>query len=144
MTLAEQADDTPTPSAWTSPRSLRVVSSAWKSSPPPKIEIAARAQARFEAEQAEYERKLAERQARFEETGKKPGGKPPKAPLSAVQANAHRLKTREGKACYAQRKSTVETVFGVMKTGLGLPPVFAARSASRSRRVGAGLYWLQS
>ena len=44
---------------------------------------------------------------------------PPKAPLSAVQANAHRLKTREGKACYAQRKSTVETVFGVMKQALG-------------------------
>jgi hypothetical protein len=28
---------------------------------------------------------------------------------------AHRLKTREGKATYAQRKSTVETVFGIIK-----------------------------
>ena len=34
---------------------------------------------------------------------------------SAVEAMAHRLKTREGKATYAQRKSTVETVFGIIK-----------------------------
>jgi hypothetical protein len=27
----------------------------------------------------------------------------------------HRLKTREGKAIYARRKSTVETVFGIIK-----------------------------
>jgi hypothetical protein len=29
--------------------------------------------------------------------------------------NAHRLRTRAGKARYAQRKSTVETVFGIIK-----------------------------
>ena len=34
---------------------------------------------------------------------------------SAIEAMAHRLKTREGKAIYAQRKSTVETVFGIIK-----------------------------
>jgi len=28
---------------------------------------------------------------------------------------AHRLKTRDGKAIYAQRKSTVETVLGIIK-----------------------------
>lgn len=50
-----------------------------------KEEIVARAQARFEAEQADYERKLAERQARAEMTGKKPGGKPPKAPKPGPQ-----------------------------------------------------------
>ena len=33
----------------------------------------------------------------------------------AVEAMAHRLKTREGKAAYAQRKSTVETVFGIIR-----------------------------
>lgn len=35
--------------------------------------------------------------------------------LSPVDAMAHRLKTRAGKAVYAQRKSTVETVFGIIK-----------------------------
>jgi len=37
----------------------------------------------------------------------------------AVTAMAHRLRTSEGKAIYAKRKSTVETVFGVIKEVLG-------------------------
>jgi transposase len=41
----------------------------------------------------------------------------PPAPekTSGVDAMAHRLKTHDGKAIYAQRKSTVETVFGIIK-----------------------------
>ncbi|MCP4009483.1 MAG: transposase, partial [Proteobacteria bacterium] len=31
----------------------------------------------------------------------------------------HRLRTPEGKALYAKRKSTVETVFGIIKEVLG-------------------------
>ena len=31
----------------------------------------------------------------------------------------HRLRTPEGKAVYAKRKSTVETVFGIIKEVLG-------------------------
>jgi len=34
---------------------------------------------------------------------------------TAVQAMKHRLQTREGKAVYATRKATVETVFGIIK-----------------------------
>ena len=36
-----------------------------------------------------------------------------------AEANAHRLRTRAGKARYAKRKSTVETVFGIIKHVLG-------------------------
>ncbi len=32
-----------------------------------------------------------------------------------VEVMAHRLKTKQGKALYAKRKSTVETVFGIIK-----------------------------
>jgi len=32
---------------------------------------------------------------------------------------AHRLRTAEGKAIYAKRKSTVETVFGIIKEVMG-------------------------
>ncbi len=39
--------------------------------------------------------------------------------LSAVEAMKHRLKTQKGKALYAKRKSTVETVFGIIKQVLG-------------------------
>ena len=46
---------------------------------------------------------------------------PPPCPedADAVTAMAHRLRTSEGKAIYARRKSTVETVFGVIKEVLG-------------------------
>ena len=41
----------------------------------------------------------------------------PEAPqnATAVQAMQHRLQTQEGKAVYAKRKATVETVFGIVK-----------------------------
>ena len=44
-------------------------------------------------------------------------GEDPEPPqnATAVQAMRHRLQTREGKAVYATRKSTVETVFGLIK-----------------------------
>lgn len=46
---------------------------------------------------------------------------PPPCPedADAVTAMAHRLRTAEGRAIYAQRKSTVETVFGIIKEVLG-------------------------
>ena len=46
---------------------------------------------------------------------------PPPCPedAGAVTRMAHRLRTPEGKALYARRKSTVETVFGIIKEVLG-------------------------
>ena len=46
-------------------------------------------------------------------------GKAPAATASAVTRMRHRLKTSEGKAIYAKRKSTVEPVFGVIKQVMG-------------------------
>jgi transposase len=40
---------------------------------------------------------------------------PPQGQPTPAEANAHRLRTRAGKARYAQRKATVETVFGIIK-----------------------------
>ena len=46
---------------------------------------------------------------------------PPECPADAdaVTAMEHRMQTAEGKAIYSKRKSTVETVFGVIKEVLG-------------------------
>jgi len=46
---------------------------------------------------------------------------PPPCPegADAVTAMRHRLRTPEGKAMYARRKSTVETVFGIIKEVMG-------------------------
>jgi len=46
-----------------------------------RAKIEARAKERFEREQAEYEAKLAAREAKAAATGRKPGGKPPQAPV---------------------------------------------------------------
>ena len=47
-----------------------------------KAEIEQRAAARYAEEQADYEKKLAARQAKEQKTGKKTGGKKPKAPVA--------------------------------------------------------------
>ena len=44
---------------------------------------------------------------------------PPPPQRHGVAAMAHRMSTPEGKALYAKRKSTVETVFGVIKEVMG-------------------------
>ena len=173
-----------------------------------QAEIERRARERFAAEQAAYEEKLAARREQERATGRKFGGRPPKAPeagpgdkgqvnltdgelritpspegfaqcynaqsavdveshlvvtvdvsdecndkrqvapalegldglpaalgkpvglladrgisagrtWSAARRMAHRLKTPEGRAVYARRKSTVETVFGIVKEAMG-------------------------
>jgi hypothetical protein len=53
-------------------------------------------------------------QARFADPGAAPADTE-----GAVTRMRHRLKTLEGKARYAQRKSTVEPVFGIIKNVLG-------------------------
>ena len=47
--------------------------------------------------------------------------KAPEAPKDpdSVDAMAHRMKTEAGKKFYAQRKSTVEPVFGIIKEVMG-------------------------
>jgi len=46
-------------------------------------------------------------------------GPAPPQNATAVQAMRHRLQTQQGKAVYAKRKATVETVFGIVKDVLG-------------------------
>lgn len=48
--------------------------------------------------------------------------KPPPCPPNAdgLTHMAHRLRTPEGKAIYARRKATVETLFGIIKEVMGL------------------------
>ena len=50
-----------------------------------RAKIEARAKERFEKEMAEHRAKLAARQAQVEATGKKPGGRPPAAPVEGPQ-----------------------------------------------------------
>lgn len=51
-----------------------------------KAKIADRAKERFEREQATYAAKVAQRDAKAKQAGRKPGGKPPKPPVAGVQS----------------------------------------------------------
>jgi len=51
------------------------------------------------------------------------------APQDPLQAMAHRLHTREGRALYALRKSTVEPVIGIIKSVMKNTPLQPVGSA---------------
>jgi transposase len=76
---AEQADSTPLQDGLTIPEEIARRQERQAALARARAEIEARAQARYAAELAEYEQKLAERAAR-KERGGKGGGKPPQAP----------------------------------------------------------------
>lgn len=82
MRLAEEADQGWLPEEMDIPEELQRREQRLLAIAEAKEEIHARSQARFEDEQAEYEDKLAKREARAKETGKKPRGKPPKPPTA--------------------------------------------------------------
>jgi transposase len=86
MCLAEAADQSSLPEEMTIPEELKRREERLAAIARAKEEIQARAQVRFEREQAEFEEKQARREARAKETGKKPRGKPPQPPTSGPKA----------------------------------------------------------
>lgn len=80
LALAEQADQSDLPDGVNLPEEIKRREDRLAVMEQAKAKIEARAKARFDAEQAAYEEKLAKRATRVAETGRKPGGKVPKAP----------------------------------------------------------------
>ena len=80
LRLAEEADRSSLPEEMDIPEELSRRQERLAAIERAKKEIEARAQARFEREQAEYEEKVARRKAYEEDTGKKARGKEPKPP----------------------------------------------------------------
>jgi len=88
MRLAEAADQCSRPEEMDIPEELKRREERLVAIARAKEEIQARAQARFEREQAEFEAKQAKREACEKETGKKPRGKPPTSgPQAKDQVN---------------------------------------------------------
>ncbi len=86
LALAEQADRADVPDGVSLPAEIKRREDRLNAMAAAKAKIEARAKERFEREQAAYEAKVAQRDAKAKETGKKPGGKPPKPPAPGVQA----------------------------------------------------------
>ena len=83
LKLAEAADQTPVPDGMSLPEELKRREERLAAIAEAKAKIEARAQERFAHEQAEYEAKVAAREAQAAATGKKPKGKAPKPPEAA-------------------------------------------------------------
>lgn len=82
LSMAEAADKADIPDGMDIPTELAIRQDRIKKIKEAKAEIERRAAERHSKEQEEYERKVAERARKEKETGKKPGGKAPKAPTA--------------------------------------------------------------
>lgn len=81
--MAEAADQADVPDGMSIPEELARREKRLAEIARARAIIEARAKERFLREQAEYEAKMAAREARSAETGKKPGGRPPAPPIEA-------------------------------------------------------------
>ncbi len=86
MALAEAADRSEVPDGMSVPEELARREDRLAAIAAAKAEIEARAAERHAREQAEYEEKLAAREAKETRTGRKPGGRPPKPPEPGPRA----------------------------------------------------------
>jgi len=86
MKRAETADQEDLPDGMNLPEEIAIREKRLAALAEAKRKIHERAQERFEREQAAYEVKQAERARKAKETGKKPGGRPPKPPTPGPQA----------------------------------------------------------
>ena len=80
LVQAEKADQADLPDGIDLPEEIRHRQDRLAAMEQAKAKIEASARGRFEREQAEYQEKLAKREAHTAETGKKPTGKPPQPP----------------------------------------------------------------
>jgi transposase len=78
--LAEAADQTAVPDGMSVPAEIARREDQIKAITEARIQIEARARERYAREKAEFDAKMAARQAREAETGRKPGGRPPTPP----------------------------------------------------------------
>jgi len=85
LALAEQADQDDIPDGVSLPEEIKRREDRLKLMAEAKAKIAARAAEHDAQEKAEYEQKIARRAAREQDTGRKPGGKPPKPPVAGAR-----------------------------------------------------------
>ena len=85
MALAEAADNEKIPDGINLPAEIARREDRRKAIATAKTTIAARAQERFEREQADYQAKLEQREAQSKERGKPPRGRAPRPPVAGAQ-----------------------------------------------------------
>lgn len=86
LAQAEQADQSAVPDGMDLPAEIARRQARLDAMAAAKAKIDARAKVRFEKEQAEFEARVARREQKARESGKPPGGKPPKPPVAGPKA----------------------------------------------------------
>mgnify|MGYP001564513677 FL=1 len=86
LTLAEAADQSTVPDGMSVPAEIARREDQIKAITEAKTQIEARAKERYAREKAEFDLKMAARQAKEAETGRKPGGKKPTPPTDTPRA----------------------------------------------------------
>ena len=86
LALAEQAHRADIPDGVSLPAEIKRREERLLAMAQAKVRIAARAMERFEREQAAHAAKMAQRDAKAKQAGRKPGGKPPKPPAPGIQS----------------------------------------------------------
>jgi transposase len=126
---AEKADQADLPDGINLPEELKRRQDRLAAMEQAKTKIEARARERFEREQAEYQEKLAKREARAAETGRKSGGKPPKPPeagprpedqINLTDEDSRIMKVAGGgfEQCYNAQAAVAAESMLVVATGL--------------------------
>jgi transposase len=126
---AEKADQADLPDGINLPEEIKRRQDRLAAMEQAKSKIEARAKARHQREQAEYREKLAKRAAREMETGKKPGGKPPKPPetgprpedqINLTDEDSRIMKVAGGgfEQCYNAQAAVATESMLVVATGL--------------------------
>jgi len=87
LALAEQADQADVPDGVSLPEEIKRREDRLAVMAAAKCKIAARAEERYQREKAEYDEKMARRAAKEKDSGKKPGGQPPKEPEGGPKAS---------------------------------------------------------
>lgn len=85
LALAEQADTANIPDGMSLPKELKLREDRLAAMAAAKTKIAARAAERYSKEKAEFDEKMSKRQAREQDTGKKPRGNTPKPPAPGAK-----------------------------------------------------------
>ena len=87
MVLAEAANNEKIPKGMNLPEEIARREDRIKAIAEARVKIEARAKERFEQEQADYQVKVARREAKSKDSGKPPHGKPPVAPVEGAKDN---------------------------------------------------------
>jgi hypothetical protein len=151
--LAEQADQANLPDGVSLPDETKRREDRLSAMAAAKAKIAARAEERYQREKAEYDERMATHAAKEKDSGRKPGGNPPQAPvpgakdsdqINLTDAQSRIMPVSGGgfEQCYNTQTGVDAATMLVVATGVTQAPTTRSRSCRCSQHSKRRLrYW---